>query len=264
MLIRDAAGPQVLLGRRRRQARAFPGEYVFPGGLVETADRQGSGFAESLPVPGAGLDRKTRRDLAVFARTALRECFEETGLLLAARARPPAAARPHGGGGERRHEVWRAFAERALAPAFAALLPVARAITPRGYPRRFHSRFFLAVLGDAAEARPADPARPLAGDGELQDLAWVPLAETQRLPLAEANAVVLDEILARLLRRHRSGDPWPGGPWPGPLAGAPAPCFTWRGPQERQYRTVIPGRGDMGGGARAAAGETRAETSGDA
>lgn len=234
MLIRDAAGPEVLLGRRRRKARAFPGEYVFPGGLVEAADRQGSGFAESLPVPAAGLDGKTRRDLAVFARTALRECYEETGLLLVSRDREP-PARPHAGGG-RHHEVWRAFAERAAAPAFAALLPVARAITPRGYPRRFHSRFFLTLLGAAAEARPADPARPLAGDGELQDLAWVPLAETRRLPLAEANAVVLEEILAKLLRRHR------GGPWPGALAGAPAPCFTWRGPQERQYRTVIPDR----------------------
>ena len=165
-----------------------------------------------------------------WSRAALRECFEETGLLLVARDRPAPAcdmARYHG--------VWRAFAGIAEAPAFGALLPVARAITPLGYPRRFRSRFFMTVLGSSAQVRPTDPKRPLAGDGELEDLGWVPIAETWRLPLAGANIVVLEECLAKLMKRHR-----PGAPWPGPLAGAPAPCFTWRGPREHQYRTVIP------------------------
>lgn len=232
MLIRDNAGLEILLGRRPRKASAFPGEYVFPGGLVENADRHSSGFPEAVPVPAAGLDKKTRRSLAVFARAALRECFEETGLLVVARDQ----AAPPGGGGRQR--VWQAFAERAAVPAFGALVPVARAITPLGYPRRFHSRFFLTLLGAAAQARPADPARPLAGDGELEDLGWVPIAETRRLPLADANAVVLEEILAKLLRRRRRG-----GPWPGALAGVPAPCFTWRGPAEQRYRTIV-GRPD--------------------
>jgi 8-oxo-dGTP pyrophosphatase MutT (NUDIX family) len=232
LLIRDNGGLEILLGRRRRKARAFPGEYVFPGGLVEAADRHVSGFHETLPVSAAGLDGKTRRNLFVFARTALRECYEETGLLLVAGDRPDSPS-----AGDRHHEVWRAFAEIAAVPAFAALLPVARAITPLGYPRRFHSRFFMTVLGVSAQVKPADPARALAGDGELEDLGWVPIEETRRLPLAEANTVVLEECLGKLMKRHR-----PGAPWPGPLAGAPAPCFTWRGPQEHQYRTVIPVR----------------------
>ena len=67
----------------------------------------------------------------------------------------------------------------------------------------------------------------------------MPIADTRGLPLAGANAVVLDEVLDTLLRRHRPGDPWPG-----PLAGAPVPCFTWRGPREDQYRTVIPAGAD--------------------
>jgi 8-oxo-dGTP pyrophosphatase MutT (NUDIX family) len=241
LLIRDNGGPEILLGRRRRKARSFPGEYVFPGGLVEAADRHVSGFHETLPGPPAGLDGKTRRNLFVFARTALRECYEETGLLLVAGDRPdsPSAGdRPDSpSAGDRRHEVWRAFAEIAEVPAFAALLPVARAITPLGYPRRFHSRFFMTVLGVSAQVRPADPARALAGDGELEDLGWVPIEETRRLPLAGANTVVLEECLGTLMTRHK-----PGAPWPGSLAGAPAPCFTWRGPQENQYRTVIPAR----------------------
>jgi 8-oxo-dGTP pyrophosphatase MutT (NUDIX family) len=230
LLIRDNGGLEILLGRRRRKARAFPGEYVFPGGLVEAADRHVSGFHETLPVSAAGLDGKTRRNLFVFARTALRECYEETGLLLVAGDQPdsPSAGdrQDSPGAGDRHHEVWRAFAEIAAVPAFAALLPVARAITPLGYPRRFHSRFFMTVLGVSAQVKPADPARALAGDGELEDLGWVPIEETRRLPLAGANTVVLEECLGKLMKRHR-----PGAPWPGPLAGAPAPCFTWRGPQ---------------------------------
>ena len=232
LLIRDNGGLEILLGRRRRKARAFPGEYVFPGGLVEAEDRKVSGFHETLCVPAAGLDRETRRNLFVFARTALRECYEETGLLLVAGGRPAAPS-----SGARRHEVWQAFAETAEVPAFAALLPVARAITPLGYPRRFHSRFFMTVLGVSAQVRPADPARPLAGDGELEDLAWVPIEETRRMPLAGANTVVLEEVLDKLMKRRR-----PGAPWPGPLAGVPAPCFTWRGSEERQYRTVVNAR----------------------
>ena len=110
LLIRDTGGDggglEILLGRRRRKARSFPGEYVFPGGLVEAADRHVSGFHETLPGPPAGLDRKTRRNLFVFARTALRECYEETGLLLVAGDRPDSPS-----AGDRRHEVWRAFAE---------------------------------------------------------------------------------------------------------------------------------------------------------
>ena len=229
LLIRDHGGPEILLGRRRSGARAFPGQYVFPGGLVEAADRQPSGFDETLPMPAAGLDRRTRKSLTVFARAALRECFEETGLLVIARHR---RAAPHARASAR--PVWRAFSERAAAPAFGALLPVARAITPCRYPRRFHSRFFLALLGAEAQVRSADPAGRLAGDGELEDLGWVPVAETGRLPLAAANAAVLHEVLSHLLAHHPTGAPWPGD-----LAGAPAPCFTWRGPAQHPYRTVI-------------------------
>ena len=234
LLIRDNGGPEILLGRRRSSARAFPGQYVFPGGMVEAEDRQPSGFDEALPVPSAGLDRRSLTTLPVFARAALRECYEETGLLLIDRRRQPAG---RGRASDQRasdRKVWRAFAERATAPAFNALLPVARAITPCGYPRRFHSRFFMTVLGASAQVRSTDAAGRLAGDGELEDLGWVPIAETRGLPLAAANAAVLHEVLTNLVARHPAGAPWPGA-----LADAPAPCFTWRGPGEQPYRTVI-------------------------
>ena len=107
LLIRGATGgPEVLLGPRRRTARAFPGEYVFPGGVVEPVDACASGFPEPVPMPAGGLDRTTRARLRVFARTALRECYEETGLLLETGSPPgDRAESPHGA------PVWQAYAD---------------------------------------------------------------------------------------------------------------------------------------------------------
>lgn len=199
---------------------------------MEAADRRASGFREEVPLPPAGLDGRTRRGLHAFARTALRECYEETGLLLVS-AGPGGTPAPGPGDAP----VWRAYAEAGRAPAFGALLLMARAITPRGYPRRFHSRFFLALLGPSAALLPGEDPAAMGGDGELEDLGWVRLADSGTVPLADANAVVLEEVGPHLDRRRRGA-----GHWPGTAAASPAPCFTWRGPDERQYRTVIPHR----------------------
>lgn len=182
----DDGTPSVLLGRRHRDLRFMPGAYVFPGGRIEAGDRRPSGFDEELPAPPPGLDGKTRREIATFARAALRETFEETGLLLG----PAGAAAP--APSEDGLGVWRAYRRAGLAPAFRRLRPVARAVTPACSPRRYDTRFFLAEGDWRCEA--------LAGDGELEDLRWVPVTETGRLPIAEVSALVLAEALA-----HRGG-----------------------------------------------------------
>ncbi len=169
------------MGRRHRRAGFMPGVYVFPGGILAPSDRRPSGFAEALPPQPPGIGTATERRLAVFARAALREAHEETGLLLGharAGAAPEVAGRP-----------WRDFAAAGLAPAFDQLRLVARAVTPRHSPRRFNTRFFLA---DGAYAR-----GDLGGDGELEGLDWVPAADVDRLPLAEVTALVLEEALAQ-------------------------------------------------------------------
>ncbi|MGF1607770.1 MAG: NUDIX hydrolase [Kiloniellales bacterium] len=197
VLIRDGRrGPEVLMGRRHAGHSFMPSVFVFPGGRLDLADRQPSGFAETLAAPPPGTDQATRRRLASFARAALRETFEETGLLLGEplpRLDRTAALQPS-------QPVWRAFAAAGLAPGFAALRLVARAITPRHSPRRFHSRFFLA---DGAAARVVLGGR-LGGSGELDDLGWFPVAEVPRLPLPEeVTELVLAEALAhRAAARH--------------------------------------------------------------
>ena len=208
VLIRQSDRAQeVLLGRRHRDSRFMPGVYVFPGGRLSRADRQPSGFPEALSAT-PGLDRATSGRLAVFARAALRETFEETGLLLGNQDPGRNSAR---GRAADRAAVWAAYDEAGFRPAFDGMRLVARAITPKISPIRFHSRFFLAD-GGAARGE-------LAGDGELVDLGWVPVEVAPTLPMAEVTVLVLQEALA-----HRRV---------GASAGRPAALFTWIGPKEQ-------------------------------
>jgi 8-oxo-dGTP pyrophosphatase MutT (NUDIX family) len=193
VLIReDAAGPELLLGRRHRRAAFLPDIYVFPGGRVDDSDHAPSGFPEALSPDFArqlAADRPGRSPLA-FPRAAIRETFEETGLLVAepAAAEEPPGAPPDG--------VWGSFAAHGLAPAFSRLEYVCRAITPTSSHRRYNTRFFL--------VRGAAIGGSLAGDGELDDLAWWPLAEIPRLNLVDVTAFVLEEAL-RLWRSPPRG-----------------------------------------------------------
>jgi 8-oxo-dGTP pyrophosphatase MutT (NUDIX family) len=129
-------------------------------------------------------------------RAALRETYEETGLLVA----EPATARA---GGAPSGSVWSAFAEAGLAPAFGRLQYVCRAITPTSSHRRYNTRFFLAQGATVAGA--------IKGDGELDDLGWRSLHEIERLAIVDVTAFVLEEAL-RLWRT-----PQPAGSLP-PLA----------------------------------------------
>lgn len=195
-------GPEVLLGRRHRKVAFLPDIYVFPGGRVDPEDTRPSGFPERFaPELEAELAKScARRPPAAFARAALRETLEETGLLVGVPDTPrPTVAELRG--------PWRQFAERGLAPAFETLDFVCRAITPAASRRRYNTRFFLA---DAAAAH-----GELSGSGELEDLAWFPVAETARLGLVDVTQVVLGEALRRW--RDRT------------LRGTPAPLLSYRG-----------------------------------
>ncbi|MDX1710031.1 MAG: NUDIX hydrolase [Rhodovibrionaceae bacterium] len=181
---------EVLLGRRHANSGFMPDIYVFPGGRVERADAKATGFAEAPPQPPGPLDKSTRRRLPILARAALRETWEETGLLLGTPGPPPdladVSALP----------AWRAFRAAGLTPAFSSLYLVARAITPTDSPLRFHTRFFAA---DGALAEGA-----LSGDGELEDIGWVRIGETANLPMAGVSRFVLREALDR---RHAPHSP---------------------------------------------------------
>jgi len=169
----------VLMGRR--PARAVFGEaWVFPGGRLDRGD--------SRIAPSAPLSADTMRDLCSrggctpamaqgLATTAIRETYEETGLLLAGMGHP--------GSNE---GAWSDFARAGLAPAHDRLRFLGRAITPTSAPVRFHARFFLAdgdeVTGDIRE------------NGELLSLDWYPLDVAREFQTVDVTRFVLAELAA--------------------------------------------------------------------
>lgn len=197
------AGPEVLLGRRPRTARFMPGLFVFPGGGLEPGDRRAR---PATPLDPALARRReigaTPARARALAMAAVRETAEETGLLLAGPGEVGAGA-----GG------YAAMRAAGLAPALDALRYLGRAITPAARPIRFHARFFVA---DARRA--AGRIRP---SGELEEIAWVPLADRARVRLPIVTLFMLDRLAAE------------GGTPDRLHADRPTPLYTWRAERER-------------------------------
>jgi 8-oxo-dGTP pyrophosphatase MutT (NUDIX family) len=189
VLIRDSErGLEVLVGRRHSRVPFLPDIYVFPGGRVDDGDSIASGFPEPLhPAVTADLQAASRRPGAAFARTAIRETFEETGLLVGTEAAGSGGPAP----------VWQAFADRGRAPSFGSLDFICRAITPTYSERRYNTRFFL-TDGQLAHGE-------LAGSGELLDLGWRTLDELRPLGLVDVTQFVLREALRRWREKLQPG-----------------------------------------------------------
>ncbi|KAJ7481187.1 hypothetical protein B0H11DRAFT_2233089 [Mycena galericulata] len=119
---------EVLFVHRNPEARSFAGVHVFPGGNVSAQD-------------GGEL-----------SITAIRETFEESGLLLASGPTPTDAVLDAA-----RHAIhsgkttFQAFlTQHSLTADVQALLPFTQWITPTFAPRRFHTQFYVAFLGTAS------------------------------------------------------------------------------------------------------------------
>ncbi|RVV98800.1 NUDIX hydrolase [Mesobaculum littorinae] len=187
ILLRDPAGPvpRVLMGRRADAASFMPAKYVFPGGVVSPEDK---GVPMARPMSGICARRLTEEAghlaPATLAAAAVRELWEETGLIL---------GRPHRWLGTP-PEAWRSFAATGHLPAPGGLRFVFRALTPPDRPRRFDARFFVANAAGLS-GDPDDFSR--AGD-ELSDLAWVPIEEARHRDLPFITSVVLAEVAAQL------------------------------------------------------------------
>lgn len=148
VLVRDAGTDVEVFLLERADGMAFAaGMTVFPGGGLDTADR--AALAEGLvdETTAARAARSwatTPADAAALLACAVRETFEETGVLLA-------DARPADGTRERvtareiglREVVGRLHADR--------LRPWARWVTPEAMPRRYDTAFFLAAVPDGQE-----------------------------------------------------------------------------------------------------------------
>ncbi len=257
MVLRDSPrGPEVLMMRRHGNSAVLGGAHVFPGGKLDPQDQavaigQLDQTARCLrsALGEPGLDEPMAIGLYLAA---LRETFEECGLLLADGAD---------------HEAMRQVAARtqageAFAPTLATLglplqtarlVPWSRWITPRVASvtrSRFDTRFFLAEAPAGQEAR--------HDDHEATETLWVQPAEGLRqywsgaIELAPPQILTLGHLarfasVAALMATARSRPPplvepeafdldservicYPGDPrhsvaepaWPGPTR------LTWR------------------------------------
>jgi 8-oxo-dGTP pyrophosphatase MutT (NUDIX family) len=189
LIDRSGAIPKVLLGKRHHGHKFMPGKYVFPGGGVEPADQRMSVARPLDPQAQARLMRQVKRPSPAKAQglalAAIRETYEETGLLIGARANemPPAPIGP-----------WSAFHEAKVLPDLGAIHFVARAITPPRRPRRFDARFFTADA--SAIAHRIDGV--IGPDAELVELVWMPIEEARQLDLPTITSVVLQELEMRI------------------------------------------------------------------
>ena len=181
--------PKVLLGRRHHSHRFLPGKFVFPGGRIEPVDRLMATAAALHEHHVNKLMQRMRRPslakAAAFAFAAVRETYEETGIMLGVHADGPTRVPPG---------PWQAFADAGIVPDLSAVHFVARAITPPGRPLRFDSRFFTADV--SAIARRDDGF--VAPDKELVELVWLPITQARQLDVPGITAVVLEELQERI------------------------------------------------------------------
>ncbi len=171
----DGRDIEVLAGRRPGHVRFMPGVYVFPGGAIDREDNQ----PWHVETGGEHLPPRLLR----CARAALRETWEEVGVLVGRRAehdpQPPASGLS---GAEA------AYAAAGIAAAIDTLTYVGRAITPTRVFRRFNTRFFLAdgshVFGEPASSE------------ELEDVGWHPVGRQPLAALRDVSQFMLARAVA--------------------------------------------------------------------
>ncbi|MGQ0825595.1 MAG: NUDIX hydrolase [Actinomycetota bacterium] len=172
MLVRDRPELEVLVQRRSPHAVFGPGATVFPGGAVDPADAAAEPRVIGLDDAAASVEQGLARGGLALRIAAVRECFEEAGVLLTRdRAGQPAAA----------DVAWR----DALNAGHATIGQVLEAedlvidardlhvfshwLTPVGAPRRYDTWFFA--------ARAPSDQEPAADDAELVDWSWIAPAD---------------------------------------------------------------------------------------
>lgn len=172
---------------------AFGGVYAFPGGVVDPGDRPDTlrhDWPDRLGVP----DERAR----AVVGAAVRELFEETGVLLAGRADEPDHTV-----GDTTADDWEADRARVAARELTMaellrrrglrlrddlLLPWTRWITPEFEPKRYDTWFFVALLPEAQTARDVS--------GEADRTTWISPADANGLALLPPTRAMLNDLRA--------------------------------------------------------------------
>lgn len=234
MLVRDGAdGLEVCMLRRNLKSDFVGGAYVFPGGGVDPADAEAEGLCDGLTDAAASARLNLPAGGLAFWVAAVRESFEEAGLLQArwADGRPvrfddPQVAKRFAqhridvdSGRRRLPDI---FAEEGLRFDFSCTHYVSHWVTPPGSPRRYDTRFFIATAPEGQRAVEDDREvigtswlRPAAAlerqrSGELvmlpptiDNLTWLAASSTVQAALDAAAAIdhvpaIIPRVLTQL------------------------------------------------------------------
>ena len=186
---RRGRSPKVLMGKRRHDLKFMPGKFVFPGGRIEAQDRKMPALGTLEPPVEAALVARTVRPSRsrgrALALTAIRETYEETGLMIG-RSADSMPAGPASGS-------WAPFFEKGILPDLGAIQFVGRAVTPPRRPKRFDTRFFAIDREAIAREEPGF----VGPDKELVELVWVEVEEATKLDLPPITVVMLEELERR-------------------------------------------------------------------
>lgn len=213
VVLRDSdVGPEVFMVRRHLGVAFMAGAHVFPGGRVDPADYEGGpDWCDGVQHAGQQIPGLPPGDSAAFHVAAVRELFEESGVLLA-RGMDGVFAAAAGDGDRRRFEGHRVeihegrrtlrevLAGEGLRVDLESLVYFAHWVTPPLDVRRFDTRFFATRLPpqqfpthDAAELTEdvwMTPRAALAsaarGDIALPPPTWTTLREFEGFASVDA------------------------------------------------------------------------------
>jgi glyoxylase-like metal-dependent hydrolase (beta-lactamase superfamily II)/8-oxo-dGTP pyrophosphatase MutT (NUDIX family) len=202
-MLRDAAsGVEVFLQRRAAGAAFLGGAHVFPGGALDSGDSDPRVLARTLGLTASAADARLGLPGGALAYwvAALRECFEEAGILFAVGADGRTLARERLAQAAAQREALNR-GERTFGEVLAAhelMLPVGELvyydhwITPALRPRRFDTRFFV--------ARAPDGQTGSHDDAEAVESLWIrpqealARAERKTIDVAFATRTMLSEL----------------------------------------------------------------------
>jgi 8-oxo-dGTP pyrophosphatase MutT (NUDIX family) len=168
LIDRSGSEARLLLGRRGADQKFMPDKYVFPGGRTDRSDHRAELTADLREPDSARLfkalgKRASQSGARAIAVSAIRETFEETGLVLRAD--------------------------------LSLLRLIARAVTPPIYPRRYDTHFFAAFCDEALHEASAG----LTASAELLELDWHSFSAAKNLALPDITRIILEEAEARLV-----------------------------------------------------------------
>ena len=175
-LVRDGTqGLEVLMMKRNMQSAFVPGRYLFPGGSVDQADGLADVYAHCTGLTDEAASGRLGLESGGLAYwvAAIRESFEESGLLLAHRENGAPIAHEHAAElaqyrkavatGELPFDTL--LRDEGLTLEVAGLVYFAHWITPRGAPRRYDTRFFVAHAPAGQE--------PVHDNEEMTESVWI-------------------------------------------------------------------------------------------